>query len=299
MKLSRFRRPGTSREKTTPPSSRQKLRFYLGALAALILGLAASLYFFFPTSALEERIEYEINGRTPVETDLRDLSLGFPPSMHVEKFTLHIDQPQPYSVTFDRASIKPLWHTLFGRNPGVAIHTDLLGGVGEGAIRRNGAMEVSLARVPFDTPLPAFTSLRLSGNLKRGDLVTTVPVKPATDSHLEATLESVRISGLNSVGIGSDTLSLGAVSLRGSGRGNSFKIEQLEASGGDFKVSGGGTLLLGRTVEQSRLNLNVVLSPAPSLSKDVAELLNLFRQPGRDGTYRFRITGTLANPVVK
>jgi len=299
MKLNRFHRLRTARGKTLPPSSKPKLRFYLGALASLILGLAASLYFFFPASALEERVEYEINGRTPVEADLMALSLGFPPAMRAETLTLKIDQPQPYSLTFDKVSVKPLWHSLFGGNPGVAIHTDILGGAGEGTIRRNGDMEVSIARVLFDTPLPSLTSLRLSGNLKNGELATTVPAKPTTESRMQVTLENIRVTGLKSVGIGSDTLSLGAVSLRGSGRGNSFKIEQLESEGGDLKVSGGGTLLFGRTVESSRLNLNVILSPTPSLDKEMAELLTLFRQPGRDGSYRFRVTGTLANPVVK
>ena len=299
MKLSRFRRIRTTREKTTRLSSKPKLRFYLAALASLILGFSASLYFFFPASALEERVEYEINGRTPVQADLIALSLGFPPSMRADKLILKIDQPQPYSMTFDKASVKPLWHSLFGGNPGVAIHTDILGGEGGGTIRRNGDMEVSIAGVVFDAPLPSLTSLRLSGNLKNGVIVTTAPVKPTTESQLEINLENIRITGLKSVGIGNDALSLGAVSLRGSGKGNSFRIEQLESEGGDLKLSGGGTLLFGRTIESSRLNLNVVLSPTPPLDKDMAEMLSLFRQPGRDGSYRFRVTGAVANPVVK
>lgn len=299
MKLRRFRRVRAAGENSARPSSKPKLRFYLGALASMILGLAASLYFFFPASALEERIEYEINGRTPVEADLRALSLGFPPSLRAEKLTLNIDKPQPYTLSFDKASVKPLWHTLFGGNPGVAVHSGILGGEGEGTIRRDGAMEVSLARVLFDAPLPALTSLRLSGALQKGKIATAVPLKPTTESHLELHLENLKIEGLKSVGIGSDSLSIGALSLQGKGKGNSFRIEQLNTRGGDFKVSGNGTVLLGRTVESSRLNLNVALSPEQTLDKDIAELLNLFRQPARDGSYRFRVTGTLASPVIK
>lgn len=298
MKLSRFRRPRAAGN-SVRTSSKPKLRFFLGALASLILGLLASLYLFFPTSALEERIEYEINGRTPARADLRALSLGFPLALRAEQLTLQIDKPQPYALSFNKASVKPLWRTLFGGNPGVAVHGGILGGEGEGTIRRDGAMEVSLARILFDAPLPTLTTLRLSGALRKGKIAGAAPVKPTTESHLELHLENVMITGLKSVGIGSDSLSIGALSLKGEGKGNAFRIEQLDTRGGDFKVSGNGTVLLGRTVESSRLNLTVVLSPEQTLDKNIAELLTLFRQPARDGSYRFRVTGTLANPVIK
>jgi type II secretion system protein N len=299
MKPSRFRRLGSAGKNSARPPSKPKLRFYLGALASMMLGLVASLYFFFPASALEERIEYEINGRTPVEADLRTLSLGFPPALRAEKLALVIDGPRPYALSFDMASVKPLWHTLFGGNPGVEVHTGILGGEGVGTIRRDGSMEVTLGRILFDSPLPSLTSLRLSGTLENGILAAAVPVKPTTESHLEIHLEKVMIAGLESVGIARGSLSLGNLSLRGEGKGNSFRIEQLDSRGGDLKVSGSGRVLFGRTVERSRLNLNVVLSPEQSLDKDIVELLNLFRQPARDGSYRFRVTGTLANPSVK
>lgn len=299
MKLSRFRRLGTTGKSSTPSSSKPKLPLYLGAFASMILGLAASLYFFFPASALEERIEYEIHRRAPVEVDILALSLGFPPALRAEKLTLNISTPQPYAMSFKDTSVKPLWYTLFGGDPGVAVHTGILGGEGEGTIHRNGAMELSLAGVLFDTPLPSLTSLRLSGNVETGIFTGAVPVKPTTESHLQVQLENVRITGLKSVGVDSDTLSLGAISLQGAGKGNAFRIEQLDTRGGDFKVSGSGTVLLGRTVEQSRLNLNVALSPEPSLDKNLAELFALLKKPGRDGSYRFRITGTIATPVIK
>jgi type II secretion system protein N len=299
MTLSRFRRVGEPGKNSARSSSKPGFRFYLGALASMLVGLVASLYFFFPVSALEERIEFEVNGRTPLETDLMSLSLGFPPALRAEKIDLKIDKPQPYALSLDDTSVKPLWHSLFGGNPGLVVDTRVLGGQGEGTIRRDGAMKVSLARVLFDTPLPSLTSLRLAGTLKEGKLAGAVPVKPATESHLQLDLEDVRITGLTSVGIGGDSLSLGAISLQAEGKGNSFRIDQLESRGGNLKVSGSGTVLLGRTVELSRLNLNVVLSPEQTLDKNIAELLNLFRQPGRDGSYRFRVTGTLANPAIK
>lgn len=299
MKLSRFRSFKQAGKKPARASSKPKLRFYLGALASMIVGLVASLYFFFPTAALEERIEHEINGRTPVEATLQALSLGFPPALRTEKLTLNIDSPQPYAMTFDKASVRPLWHTLFGGNPGVAFHTGILGGEGEGTIRRDGSMEFNLTRILVDAPLPALTSLRLSGTLENAQFAAAVPVQPTTESHLEIHLENVKIAGLQAVGMGRDSLFLGAISLLGEGKGKAFRIEQLDSRGGDLKVSGNGTVLLGRTVERSRLNLNVVLSPEQTLDRDIAELINLFRQPGQDGTYRFRVTGTLANPSIK
>lgn len=299
MNLNRFRLFKTSGKNSVRSSSKPMLSFLLGALAAMTVGLVAGLYFFFPASAVEERIEYEIHGRTPVQADLRMLSLGFPLAMQAEKIILTAEHPQAYSLSLDRTSIKPLWRSLLGRNPGVVVHTGVLGGEGTGSIRRNGAMELNLARILFDAPLPSLTSLRLSGTLQEGNFIGAMPVKATTESRLDMQFEKVVIAGLNSVGISSDTLSLGTISLKGTGRGNSFRIEQLDTTDGGLKVSGSGTVLLGRTVELSRLNLNVAISPVPSLDAGIADMLSLLKQPGRDGSYRFRITGTVAKPTIK
>ena len=106
----------------------------------------------------------------------------------------------------------------------------------------------------------------------------------------------MRISGLKSLGGEKDSLMLGTVVLQANGRGNSFRIDRLDATGGAMGASVSGTLLFANPVERSRINLTVTLRPAAGLDKNLTELLGLLAKPDRDGAYRLHLTGTLARP---
>jgi hypothetical protein len=100
-------------------------------------------------------------------------------------------------------------------------------------------------------------------------------------------------------GTASRPLTLGQLTLEGNGRGQAFTITRLESNGGDVALTGTGSVLLGRSVESSRLNLNLTLRPAATMPGELRGLFDLLGPPAGDGSYQLKIAGTLASPLLQ
>jgi type II secretion system protein N len=144
--------------------------------------------------------------------------------------------------------------------------------------------------------LHRISQLTIKGTLSQGGFYSIFPLKPGTESHLNLTLDKVELTGLEAIGVQKDILSLGTVSLEGRGKGNSFRIHELKATGGNLEISGEGSFLLANPFEKSRFNLQLVLQPGGGFDDKLNDLLNLFAKPGQNGSYLLRVNGTLANP---
>lgn len=267
-------------------------KFYLGVLGLLLTGFLAGFYLFFPTSALQQRLELEIAARTPTEARIEAVSLLFPPGLQARNIRLASGSP-PSEFTVNLLAVTPLWRTLTGSNPGFAFHAEILGGQIDGSLRKNGGIEAKLQNLTFSAPLGGPLPIRLSGQLGKGEFAGALPLQSATETRLNLGFDRFELSGLASLGLASDTLALGTVSLVASGRANALKIDRLSASGGSLEVTGEGTVLLAEPLDISRLNLNLVLRPGRQLDKSLADLLELFAQAEPDGSFRLRLTGSL------
>lgn len=273
-------------------------RFYLGALALLLTGLVAGFYLFFPTGALQQRLEQEIAARTPLDARIKEVSLLFPLGLQAEGIQLASGSP-PTTFTVTALRLTPLWGTLTSGNPGLAFHVEVSGGEIDGSLHKNGSIEARLQRLAFSAPVGGELPLRLSGQLGKGEVVGAYPLQSAGDTRLNLSFERIELSGLAPLGLPSDALALGAVSLVGSGRGNALKVERLSASGGSLEVTGEGTVMLAEPLDRSRLNLNLVLRPGRQLDKAFAELLELFAQANPDGSFRLRLAGSLKQMTIQ
>ncbi|BCR05990.1 hypothetical protein DESUT3_30590 [Desulfuromonas versatilis] len=292
--------PGAVPDAVSAPnrSDRSRLRLYSGAALLLAGCLVLGFYLFFPAGELKNRIEFEVTTRTPARLEMEHLSLRFPPALRAQQ--VNVTQPgQELKLTLDSLTLKPLWHSLFGSNPGVAFASQLLGGNAWGNLRRDGAVEAQVEELTFSAPLAAGSSLGISGVVSRGSLAGAWPLRPETETSLALEVNQARLTGLEAIGATTPNLSLGTLTLAGSGRGTALRIDKLENQGGDLQVSGTGTLLLSEPPENSRVNLSLTLNRSPSLDQALVELLDLFIKPGPDGTYRIRVTGTLGNPRMR
>lgn len=296
MRRFRFSLPGALRGK---PRSTRGVRFYLFAFAVLLTGALLGFYLFFPTAALQVRLERELASRTPVRVELVGLNLLFPPAFGSETLTVRAPLPDERAYTFDTLRLRPLWLTLFTSRPGVLASAGLQGGTIELSARSGGALTGELHRIPFDEQLAPGSSLQIGGTVNSATLVSSVPLQAATESTLHMQLGAVQLKGLKNVGAAVDTLNLGTLTLEGSGKGTSFKINEIASQGGDLAVSGTGTLLLAQPLQRSRINLNVTLKPSPQLDRALVDLLELLIKPARDGSYLLRLSGTLGNPVMR
>ncbi len=308
--MKRFRLPSLPRRKPAAATvdlqagsptrpGRSGIRLYLEAALLLAGCLVLGFYLFFPTGELKNRIEYEVANATQAQLEMDSLSLLFPPALKARQVTVTSEQAQPLKLALDNLTLKPLWHSLFGGNPGVAFDSQLFGGSAEGYLRRNGAVEASLQDLSLSAPLAAGSSLGVAGVVSRGNLAGAWPLRPETETSLSLVVNQTRLTGLEAIGAATPTLSLGTLTLQGSGRGSALRIDKLENEGGDLQVSGTGTLLVSDPPENSRINLALTLTRAPSLDQALGELLDMFIKPGPDGTYRIRVTGTLGNPRMR
>ncbi|ALC15354.1 type II secretion system protein GspN [Desulfuromonas soudanensis] len=296
MRRFRFSLPGALRRK---PRTTRGISFYLGAFAVLLSGALLGFYLFFPTAALQARLEGEISSRTPVRVELAGLNLLFPPGLGSQTLTVRPPLPDERAYTFDRLRLRPLWLTLFTSRPGVQASAGLQGGTIELSARRGGSVTGELHRIPFDEQLAPGSSLQIGGTVNSATLLSAFPLQATTESALHVQLGAVQLRGLKNVGAAVDTLNLGTLTLEGSGKGTALKINQLKGEGGDLAVSGTGTLLLAQPLQRSRINLNVTLKPSPRLDRALLDLLELLVKPARDGSYLLRLSGTLGNPVLR
>jgi type II secretion system protein N len=281
------------------PITKERVFFLLGSLVLLFISFVLGFYLFFPGDLLRVRLQQELAANSPLDIEVEEVSLRFPPGLMARQIHLQTGQPNRPPLFITDTVLAPSWTTMFSRNPGVAFRSSIGGGRVHGTIRRSGALEADFAQIAFAEPLAANSSLALAGTISKGQLSAIVPQTANSDSRLTATLEQVRLTGLEGFGVSSGALSLGTLVLQGSGKGNNYKIDQLESTGGDLEVSGGGTILLAPTAERSRLNLSLTLRPAATLDANLKELLSLLVKPARDGSLRLRITGTLASPSLQ
>jgi type II secretion system protein N len=274
-------------------------RFYLAGALLLVASFIAGFYLYFPAGILKNRLEQEALTRAHTEDHIGRLDLLFPPGIVGNQITWATGNPQVPTVEATSVALSPIWHSLFTTNPGVDLRAELMGGSLRGEFRRNGSVDAHLTGLTFAEPVAAGSSLKVAGMVKEGVFTGAFPLQATTTTHLSLILDQLRLTGLEGLGVAGGTLSLGTVTLEGSGMGNSFRVEKLASTGGSLEVSGSGTLLLADQPARSRINLSLVLRPAPSLDKSVKDMLDLFFNPPRDGAYRFQLTGSLLRPTVK
>jgi type II secretion system protein N len=298
MIIPRLARFGKKRRTFAGPAGGRGFKFCLGGLALLLAGFIVGFYLFFPTGALRQRIELEIAARTPLEARIEKVALLFPPGLQAVRIHLAGGSP-PTEFAVDRLRMTPLWMTLTGNNRGFAFHAEILGGQVEGSLRKDGNLTAKLQNLTFAAPVGGSLPILLTGQLGKGEFGGALPLQSATETRLDLGFDRMELSGLASLGLASDTLELGTVSLVANGRANALKIDRLIASGGGLEVSGDGTVLLAEPLDRSRLNLNLVLRPGRQLDKSLTDLLELFAQANPDGSFRLRLTGPMTQMTIQ
>lgn len=275
--------------------TRPQLRFVLTSVGLLLLSFVTALYAFFPTDALRERIEREFPRRTGGTLAMRDLELAFPPGVTGKKVTLTL--PGRDRIEAASATVKPLWLTLPTNTPGIRFSARLQGGELSGKYRKGGALSAEGSKVSFDERLTTGGAVRIAGTVRSGTFTGSVPVKPDTETRFSLALDDARLTGMEGLGVSGGVLPLGTVTLQGTGKGNALRVDNLSASGGAVAASGSGSFLLASPRDRTRVNLNLTLRPAANIDPSARDLLQLFAQPAGDGSYRFRLSGTLGSPV--
>lgn len=277
--------------------TRRHLKFFLAGLALLVVSFVLALYLLFPARALQERIERDFAQNTGADLTLAGLSLAFPPGLDADRVVL-TGIPGRERLEVSSLTLRPQWATLFGRDRGVRFSGQFQGGRLQGSARESGSLEIHGARISIAEPLMAGSDMQIRGTLREGSYAGAAPLRPDTDTRFDLVFDAVELAGMEGMGIAGGVIPLGTVTLQGTGKGNSLRVETLSAQGGVLSATGAGTLMVASPADRSRLNLNITLTPGANLDPNLRSLLDIFLQPAGDGTYRLRLTGTLASPVM-
>ncbi|MDT8440034.1 MAG: type II secretion system protein GspN [Desulfuromonadales bacterium] len=271
--------------------------FLAGAAGLFLLALLAGLYLFFPNEALKQRLIQEASRQTGAETRIDSLSLYPLLSLSARRISIGNDD-LPWPVVIDRLQASPHWTTLFSGDPGVRTEARLLQGVVTTSWRQSGRFSARAEGLRFELPLTAPLTLRIAGTLDTAEIASGTRLDSDTETRLTLRLTGVTVVGLDLTGAGPVDLDFGTITLTVEGQGRTLRLSALRAAGGLFDIDGGGSLLVGRTADASRLQLSLRIRPAEQLDPNLAALLELAGRPDADGRYTLQINGSLTKPSI-
>ena len=282
----------------TPGLGRREFFQVTGAIGAGLLMFVCGLIIFFPTAALQQRLQHELSKNIPGKVDIGTLSFRLPFSLQGEKISIRMNDPTLPELKLDSLKLTPQLATLIGS---LGANFDARGGKDRlnGAVSQNGALSVSAEQYYFNVPIQGFTDLRLSGTVSSALVSTHLQPEPDKSSSFELQVSDLQLSGTGGLGLGGDVINLGRLGVEANGQGRNLQIVRAELTNGDILATATGSMIIGRTAQSTRLNISLTLTPAASLDPSAASMFELIGQAGRDGSRNLNIRGTLARPNVR
>ena len=297
-----FRRIARKRTRKARPSKSDRtgsVLMHAGGAALLVFCFFLALFLFFPADALRDRLELEIRENSPLTVSMAKAELLFPFGITIEKVRLQPPGEKMPQFQLESLRATPAWMSLFSE-PAADLEARLYGGRVEGSLRRHGGFEAQIAQIAIAALFPEDLPYRGAGRLGGTVSADGAPHLAATQTTFDLALEDAAALGLERIGIQSGRIGLGQIRARGSVQGNSIRVEEITADGGDLIVDGRATLLVAKSPQLSRITAQLDIRPTQSLDPAARDLFLLSGvEPDREGVYRFRISGSLARPVLR
>lgn len=273
-------------------------RLFLFCLLLFLVSGVLSFWFFFPAEVLQRYLVQEVAQRSGLEMEGSDAKMLFPFGVELD-LTIDSGRRELSPLLLRDLQLTPVWTRLLSNAPAVDLRADLAGGVIAGQADRSGQLSLEFENVELFGLLqedqPYRLEGRLTGSLQVADLAAAI------NGQGEFVLRSSEtfLHGLSRLGL-PERFALGLLQLDGKFSQQRLSIEKILLTEGDIEMSGGGTLLVAETPEQTRINLNLRLHPTQSTPDSVREVLKLTGvKPTADGSYLLRIAGTLARPALR
>lgn len=282
-----------------PPQGKKRLDIRFAVLC-LACTLVASLLGFWATWPIGPAVQQLrlLGQRQGVDIELSQAGRLYPLGLRADKIILR-PTGLPFPLELTRLEIRPLWTALLRGRPAVAINSEIWQGRLTAEMGSDGHLSLQLNDLHLAYDLRPRLPLSLGGRLAAAAFDGQLPPDGRNKGKLKVKLDNIRISGLKNFGIEQDGLRLGTIELTAETVGGTLRLHKLEARGGELEAEATGSLQLASRPEHSRLALNVRLQAREDLAPAVRSLLDLLGKPGRDGSRRLRLSGTLAAPQVR
>jgi type II secretion system protein N len=264
--------------------------FFLSLLVGVVSG--------FPSEVLRKRMVQEIARQTGLAVSSTTMELGLPAEVRFD-LTVDPDHPQLAPLVFSQLQLRPVWTSLVS-GPRTA---SLQGRFADGKIAATFSSEDQLR---LDLQGIQLAPLQKTGNpyhldgVLRGELEgRQISQAGSADALFSAEISNLVVFGLDPLAL-PERLMLGQLALQGRLRGQRLNLENVALAGDFAGVTGNGTIQLGANPERTRLNLRITATPGRAFPEELKPLIELSGvKPAADGSYRFRIAGTLARPLFR
>lgn len=265
------------------------------SLLALLLGLVAGLYLFFPLQPLSRYLQTQADKQLPGQVQLGQLQLHPPLAISCTAVQW---QPAPDSeaIRMQQLRLSPAWGSLLQGQPAVQIQAQAYSGQLQATYTSNQQLRLHLHNLQLKRPLPGFSALQSQLHLAQGQArLHTGSKLDQWQGSFSLQLKTASLHGLQSLGWQQDQLKLGRIQLQGSLKRRKLSLKQLQARQGELRFTGKGALFLQSAWQRSRLQFQAHLQPHPQAPQDLRSWLGMLGRPDADGRYQLRLNGSLGH----
>lgn len=273
-------------------------RLFLFCLLLFLVSAVTSFWLFFPADVLQRRLLSEVSSSTGLDMRGRNGAILFPAGLGLD-LSIYPEVPGLADLELTELQISPVWSRLFSKNPAAHLAGTMSGGRLDVIADRTGQINLkckNIALLPLQqTGLPYRIGGQLTGLLEGENMTANM----TGQGEFSVQLTGTTIFGLEQLGLPAN-FSAGGLRLKGTLHQRRLNLEKVVLAGGPLELNGSGHIQIGATPEKTRLNLNLRLFPTSALPDSLRDLLLLTGVRSEvDGSYPFRLAGTLARPVMR
>jgi type II secretion system protein N len=287
----------------TSSSLRKPLRrfaFHFSALLLFVIFFAGTALVYLPKDQLRDHVVGLIARQTGYRIAIGEFWLSPLLKAEARNIVWQPDNQEWPPVVVDSLTLSPIWTSLFGENKSVRAHAEVTGGTIDSRCAQNGSCETVFTDVSLAPFFAAQFPFPLSGKTGGSVIVEQRENAGFNSAAFDLAIDDLQVAGLNTLGLAEAELPLGRLRLRGKLTGQTLSIEEMQNDGGDLSLACHGTIMVSEFAERCLLNLRISLRPKPELEKTLGDLLLLVGvKADPEGSYTFRLTGTLARPKIR
>lgn len=274
-----------------------KLLFF--CVLAFIVGMFMSVWWLLPIEQLQQRVLQQVSQETGVQLQGENAALVFPFGLSLD-LTIRSEVPELNDLKINNLRLNPVWTSLVTGSPAARMKGSLAGGEFVSIITSDSDLSAELSDIDLVQVTRSDLPYRLQGALfAQADAEQLEGGGQRAQGDFQITVSQAVALGLDQIGLDAE-LPLGQLEIAGQFSNMRINLEQAIMTGGAMDVSGSGTIFVGATPAQTRLNLNVRLQPTEQTPAGLRDLLTLTGvRPGADGSYQVQIGGNLARPTMR
>lgn len=272
-------------------------RLLLLCLILFFFSAVLSFWWFFPADIIQRRLVQEISQKTGLQMQGYNASMLFPLGLEFGLF-VSSGSTELADVHLENLQVTPLWRDLFSDDPAAHIEGEIGKGIFSLNASQSGELDLVFSAIELLPLQKRDNDYRVAGFMTgqfNAEQVTANEGRGDFSFQIEQTV----LLGLERIGL-PGRFEVGMLQVAGKFNQRRVSLERIISTDGFLELSGGGTLLVGATADQTRLNLNVRIRPnrtTPDSLRDLIQLTGV--RPTADGSYLLRIGGTLNKPVVR